>query len=161
METRSFALVGLGLAVGSVLSAGLVASACSSSSPSGASPFVDAGTDDTAMSDAPTLPGDGSALSAPFSPPGDPGPGAIYVTASGEANAITGYPFPPPDPSLDTYMVDGWQFVINEYIVNVDKVTLWSNPNLSPTNQSMHGAQVAHLDGPLVIDLKKGGPLTG
>jgi hypothetical protein len=58
-------------------------------------------------------------------------------------------------------MPDGWQFEIVEYIVVVDKVTLWSNPDLSTTDQSQHGAQVADLDGPFVIDLHKGGKIVG
>src|SRR5665213_1030113 len=51
----------------------------------------------------------------------DPGAGAVYVTISGESNALTGYPFPPGDFSQDTYMYDGWQFEIDKYIVVVDK----------------------------------------
>jgi len=98
-----------------------------------------------------------------FAYPGDPGPGAFYVTISGESNALTGYPFPPPDNDFTTttYMPDGWQFEIFEYIVNVDKVTLWSDPDLSTTDQSQHGPQVAHLDGPFVVDLHKGGLIVG
>jgi hypothetical protein len=91
----------------------------------------------------------------------DPGAGAVYVTISGESNALTGYPFPPGDFSQDTYMYDGWQFEIDKYIVVVDKVVLWANPNESSTNQSLHGAQVAHLDGPFVVDLHKGGDIVG
>ena len=72
--------------------------------------------------------------------PADPGAGAFYVTISGESNALTGYPFPPDNFSTDTYMPDGWEFVILEYIVVVDKVTLWSNPDLSTTDQAQHGA---------------------
>ena len=34
-------------------------------------------------------------------------------------------------------------------------------PNLSATDQSQHGAQVAHLDGPFVVDLHKGGKIVG
>lgn len=99
----------------------------------------------------------------PFPPggPPDPGAGAIYITISGESNAITGYPFPPDSFTQDTYMFDGWQFQIDRYIVIVDKIVLWANPNLSATNQSLHGAQVAHLDGPFVVDLHKGGDIVG
>lgn len=93
--------------------------------------------------------------------PADPGPGAIYVTVSGESNAIMGYPFPPNSFTADTYLYDGWEFQIDAYIVVIDKVTLWADPNLSSTNQSLHGAQVAHLSGPFVVDLHKGGTIVG
>jgi hypothetical protein len=98
----------------------------------------------------------------PVNGPPDPGPGAIYVTISGESNALTGYPFPPVGQwSTGTYMFDGWEFQIEAYIVIVDKITLWADPNLSATNQSIHGAQVAHLDGPFVVDLHKPGIILG
>ena len=145
-----------------VLSFGFAVPGCSNDDPPFESPFVDAGSDGSqGVEPGDSEPSVDGGLRAPFSPPGDPGPGAIYVTASGEANAITGYPFPPPDPGLDTFMVDGWQFASSEYIVNIGTVPLWSNPNLSPTNQSMHGAQVAHLDGPFVVDLHKVGSIPG
>jgi hypothetical protein len=58
-------------------------------------------------------------------------------------------------------MVDGWNWTIDRYIVVIDHITLWSNPNQSSSDQSQHGAQVAHVDGPFVVDLHKGGPLDG
>ena len=76
--------------------------------------------------------------SFPVGGPPDPGPGGVWVTISGEVNALTGYPFPP-DWVNDTYMYDGWQFNIEAYIVIVDNIVLWSDPNLSATNQSLHG----------------------
>jgi hypothetical protein len=97
----------------------------------------------------------------PFTYPQDPGAGAFYVTISGESNALTGYPFPPYDPSTDTFMPDGWQFEIQEYIVVVDDIVLWSDPDKSTTDQSQHGPQIAHLSGPFVVDLHKGGKLVG
>ncbi len=97
----------------------------------------------------------------PLAGPSDPGPGAVYVTISGESNAITGYPFPPGNFKTDTYMFDGWEFQIEAFIVVVDAVTMWADPNLSPSNQSLHGAQVAHLSGPFVVDLHKGGTIIG
>ena len=95
--------------------------------------------------------------------PADPGAGAVYVTISGESNALSGYPFPPGDWANDTYFYDGWELVITEYIVVVDKVTLWSNPDRNLTNQGdLTGmSAVAHLDGPFVVDLHKGGLITG
>jgi hypothetical protein len=95
-----------------------------------------------------------------FAGPMDPGAGGFVFTISGEVNAISGYPYPPFDPS-QTWMVDGWNWKIEKYIVLIDHITLWSNPNKSPSDQSQHGAQVAHVDGPFVVDLHKGGPLDG
>jgi hypothetical protein len=105
--------------------------------------------------------GTGALKSFPVGGPADPGAGAFYVTISGESNAVTGYPFPPSSFSDDTYMYDGWQFEIDAYIVIIDKITLWSNPNDSPTNQSLHGPAVAELTGPFVVDLHKGGAVVG
>jgi hypothetical protein len=95
-----------------------------------------------------------------FAAPTDPGAGGFVFTISGEVNALTGYPFPPFDPSA-TWMVDGWSWRIDELIVVVDHVTLWTDPNLSPSDPSQHGNRVAHVDGPFVVDLHKGGPIPG
>jgi hypothetical protein len=95
-----------------------------------------------------------------FVAPVDPGAGGFVVTVSGEVNALSGYPYPPFDPSA-TWMVDGWNFRIDAYIVVVDHVTLWSDPNESASDPSQHGPQVAHVDGPFVVDLHKGGPIVG
>jgi len=106
--------------------------------------------------------GDGGAAGTlkTFSCPSDPGANGFLFSASGEVNAIVGYPYPPYDPS-QTWMVDGWNWKIEKYIVVIDHITLWSDPNVSSSNQEMHGSQVAHVDGPFVIDLHKGGPLDG
>ncbi|HVZ37273.1 MAG TPA: hypothetical protein VG963_32855, partial [Polyangiaceae bacterium] len=90
----------------------------------------------------------------------DPGPGGLYLTASGEALAVTGYDFPPASAD-DTFLVDGWIFRLDHEIVTIDHLELWDSPDAVPADQSQHGAQVAHLDGPWAIDLHKGGPLTG
>ncbi len=90
----------------------------------------------------------------------DPGAGGFLITVSGEVNALTGYPYPPFDPS-QTWMVDGWNWRIDKFIVVLDKITLWSNPNQSPTDQSQHGGVVAQVNGPFVVDLHKGGPVAG
>ena len=151
-----------------MLSASLATSACSSSSSGDQrAVFVDGGGDGTAV-DAGTDVVIGTSTGGPDGRRSSrsrtrriPGPGAFYVTISGESNALTGYPFPPDNFSSDTYMPDGWEFEILEYIVVVDKITLWSNPNQSATNQSQHGSPVAHLDGPFVVDLHKGGKIVG
>jgi hypothetical protein len=95
-----------------------------------------------------------------FTCPPDPGANAFLITISGEVNAISGYPYPPYDPS-QTWMVDGWNWQIDKYIVVVDHITLWTNPNESSSNQALHGPQIAHVDGPFVVDLHKGGPIDG
>ncbi len=137
-----------------------IAAACANANPVPEPEFTGMG---SAVAEVAVIANDaGQALqSFPAGGPADPGAGAFYVTISGESNAITGYPFPPANFMADTYMRDGWQFNIDAYIVIVDKITLWANPNLSSTDQSLHGAQVAHLSGPFVVDLHKGGPLVG
>jgi hypothetical protein len=153
-RVRVFAL---GSAVGGILAVGVLGTGCSSSSTTGGT-TPQAGVSyvppANAISD-----GNGHTLKA-FTAQKDPGPGGFVFTASGEVNAISGYPYPPFDPS-QTWMVDGWNWKIEKYIVVVDHVTLWSNPNLSPSDQSQHGAQVAQVNGPWVIDLHKGGPIDG
>ena len=156
---RAFAVAG-GAAV-AALGAGVGAiSACSTAGPTGTTIYTGAGN----LGPTATTPivGDGGASARSFvTPTRKSGAGAVYVTISGESNAITGYPFPPGDWATDTYMYDGWQFVIQEYIVNIDKITLWATPNASPTDQSQHGAAVAQLNGPFVVDLHKGGSVVG
>ncbi|MGO8998040.1 MAG: hypothetical protein ACLQVI_32360, partial [Polyangiaceae bacterium] len=97
----------------------------------------------------------------------DPGAGGFLMSISGEVNALTSYPYPPFDVS-QTWMVDGWNWKIDKYIVVLQKVTLSSDPgkggvntNGSPINQQLTGSPVAEVTGPWVIDLHKGGPLDG
>ncbi len=157
-------VAGLALGGGVVLSIALAVPACSSGNgdSGGQGGYVDAGGQPPADAAPDVVIGapDGGPALMPFAYPADPGPGAFYVTISGESNALTGYPFPPDNFSSDTYLPDGWEFQILEYIVVVDKITLWQNPDLS-ADQSQHGAQVAHLDGPFVVDLHKGGKIVG
>jgi hypothetical protein len=137
-----------------------VLAGCSSADPTGFSPFTDAaagGMDAPVVITAP----DGGASLKPFAYPADPGAGAIYVTISGESNALTGYPFPPANFASDTYMPDGWEFRILECIVVVDRIVLWSDPDLSTTDPSRHGPRIAHLSGPFVVDLHRGGKIVG
>src|ERR1700722_16594777 len=78
---------------------------------------------------APIDDGNGHALQK-FVAPTDPGAGGFVFTVSGEVNALTGYPYPPFDPS-QTWMVDGWNWRIEKYIVVIDHITLWSDPHQS------------------------------
>lgn len=141
-----------------------IGGACSSSTPSPNS-TADASTNGTSqlcyMPPADTITdGMGHTLRT-FTPPCDTGANTFVFSASGEANAIIGYAYPPFDLATATYMIDGWNWSIDRYIVVVDHITLWTNPNASSSNQELHGAQVAHVDGPFVVDLHKGGPLDG
>lgn len=88
------------------------------------------------------------------------GPGTIVLSASGEVLSLAGYPWPPMT-AMDTVFVDGWKVVFQRLLITVDKIMLWSNPDMVPADQSMHGPAVAQLNGPWVIDLHKGGPLVG
>ncbi len=88
------------------------------------------------------------------------GAGTILLDASGETLSLFGFDWPPTGMN-DTCMVDGWEFTLYRYITVPTQVTLWSNPNEVPTDQSQHGPVVAHVAGPWVIDLHKGGPIPG
>jgi hypothetical protein len=158
-DRRAIALGTMALCAGFAIAI-FAASACSNSNPAGAGIGTDAGGVASNPSSAAITNDAGQSVKA-FAAPGDPGASAVYITISGESNAIGGYPFPPGDWTNDTYMFDGWQFLIQKYIVNVDHVTLWANPDESPTDQSKHGTAVAHVDGPFVVDLHKGGNIVG
>jgi hypothetical protein len=109
-----------------------------------------------------------------FMPPVDPGPGGILFAASGELLALTGYAFPPASDD-DARFVDGWQVDFTRLLVTVDKITLSTNPDVSPGNQALTGPApgtvggglIAEVDGPWAVDLAhsdsknlpgKGGP---
>ena len=102
----------------------------------------------------------GGGLLQSFTPPCDPGPGHILLTASGEVLALGGYAFPPAN-SGDVAFVDGWEFVFDKVLVTFDHVRLSQNPDKSPTDQSQTGDLFAEVDGPWAVDLHKGGPLPG
>jgi hypothetical protein len=108
---------------------------------------------------------------ADFSVPCDPGPGGIFITASGESFSKDGYDFPPLDPDAVVF-VDGWQLRYDHVITTVDHITLSDGPDKSPTDQSLcddgkggsikcgTGSSVlAEVDGPFALDLHAGGPL--
>jgi hypothetical protein len=153
-ETMNYARKILRAAVG--ITVVLIPAACSNSSSGGttANPQLSFTPQAAMITD-----GMGHTLQT-FVPPGDKGPNTFTFSISGEVNAIAGYPYPPFDPS-QTWMVDGWNWKIEKYIVVVDHITLWNNPNESPSNQELHGSQVAQVNGPWVVDLHKGGPIDG
>jgi hypothetical protein len=90
-----------------------------------------------------------------FTPPTDPGPRGILFAASGEVLALTGYAFPPASPD-DARFVDGWQVDFTRLLVTIDKITLSSNPDFMPGDQSKTGGLVAEADGPWAVDLAHG-----
>lgn len=96
----------------------------------------------------------------PFTPPSDPGAGAILVTASGESLAYGGYSFPPLAAD-DIVFVDGWEVRFDRLLVTLDKVSVGEIPTKSPTDQSQTGSKVAELSGPWAVDLHKGGAIEG
>ena len=88
------------------------------------------------------------------------GGGSVEITASGEALALSGYPFPPPSGGGAAF-VDGWDVSFQRFITVFDKVTLSTNPDTNPGDQAQTGRVVAELDGPWAVDLHRGGPLAG
>lgn len=86
--------------------------------------------------------------------------GKIQFTASGEVLALGGYDFPPATED-DPAFVDGWEVHFDKLLVTFDKLSIYEDPDTSPTDQSKVGKKVAELDGPWAIDLHKGGPLSG
>jgi hypothetical protein len=148
-----------GAKIGTVLVIALgaaVTPACSSSSAGTSTTFIPGVSYVPAVG---TISHDGQTLKK-FTALSDPGGNGFVFTISGEVNAISGYPYPPFDPS-QTWMVDGWNWRIEKYIVVVDHITLWNDPNQSSSNQELHGSQVAQANGPWVVDLHKGGPIDG
>ncbi len=86
--------------------------------------------------------------------------GQIKVTASGEVLGLTGFAFPPPG-SDDPFYVDGWAVSFTKLLVTFDNVTISTNPDTDPNDQSKVGGVVASATGPWAVDLHKAGPLTG
>jgi hypothetical protein len=148
-----------------IAAAFLAASGCANVNPSPEAVFTEAGLE--------TVPGSGGATGTAvitsdagqslrtFTAPADPGANGVYITISGESNALSGYPFPPQDWVNDTYMFDGWEFVIEEYIVVVDHIGLWNGAETNTHDPEEVGSEAAHVDGPFVVDLHKGGTLIG
>jgi hypothetical protein len=94
---------------------------------------------------------------AGFCAPSDPGAGGVLFSASGEALALTGYPFPPVSAD-DPAFVDGWDVKFQRLLVTVDKITLSQNPDTNPGDESQTGAEIAEVDGPWAIDLAHADP---
>jgi hypothetical protein len=86
--------------------------------------------------------------------------GTVQFAASGEMLALGGFSFPPAGAG-DPAFVDGWQVRLDRMLVTVDNLTLFDNPDQSPTDQSQTGAPVARLTGPWAVDLHQAGSLPG
>jgi hypothetical protein len=93
---------------------------------------------------------------APAVDPNSLANGTLLLTASGEILALDGYNFPAINPG-DGVFADGWEVRFSHYIATFDKVSLWTNPDTSPTDQSKVGQLVAELDGPWAVDLHSNG----
>lgn len=84
------------------------------------------------------------------------GAGSVEITASAEALGYVGYDFPPQGADA-VALVDGWAIEFSRVLVSVDHVTLSEIPDTSPGDQSQTGPDVARLDGPWVVDLRRVG----
>jgi len=90
----------------------------------------------------------------PFCSPQDPGKGNVWFAASGEALAITGYPFPPTSED-DAAFVDGWDVHFDHLLTTIDELTLSENPDQQKGTQLGTGKLVARVDGPWAVDLSR------
>jgi hypothetical protein len=105
----------------------------------------------------------GASDSGAFSPPADPGPGAFWVTVSGEDLALLGYDWSESsradgDPPA---FVDGWALSFDHVIVTIDKLRINADPDKDEGNPIDLGATVAAADGPWAVDVSIGGNVTG
>src|SRR5260370_27436880 len=79
---------------------------------------------------------------------GNSGNGAkIQFTASGEVLALNGYTYPQTDPRAAAF-VDGWDVKLTKLLVTIDKITLWTNPDTAPYDQSSEGQKVTNPELP-------------
>lgn len=84
--------------------------------------------------------------------------GSVRVTISGEDIATEGISFPT---GSEVTIVDGWSIDFSHVLVTVGNVTLSSDPDLSPTDQSRSGPVVARAEGPWAVDLRVPGSVPG
>lgn len=105
----------------------------------------------------------GGDSAGPFQPPGDPGPGAFWVTVSGEDLALLGYEWTSAseasgDPPA---FVDGWALVFEHVILTVDHLRINADPDRDEANPLELGPIVASADGPWAVDVTIGGDVVG
>ncbi len=103
------------------------------------------------------LPAGTPAPLAAFRAPADPGPGGILFTASGEAAALEGIPFPASSAGAPVF-VDGWSVRFTRLLVTLDNLTLSAGPNVSPGDESCTEPAVAKVAGPWAVDLARATP---
>jgi hypothetical protein len=102
--------------------------------------------------------GGGFSLPGHLPPPMNPGKGGVLITASGEALALTGFPYPPAGPD-DLLFYDGWDVKFDRLLVTIDKVTFSANPDKNSGDQSQTDGVVATAPaGPWAVDLHRDGP---
>jgi hypothetical protein len=84
------------------------------------------------------------------------GGGQLLLTASGEALAEQGYNFP--DLPANGVFADGWEVRFSHFVATLDKITVSSDPDRVPTDQSQTGDAVAIACGPWAVDLARATP---
>jgi hypothetical protein len=86
------------------------------------------------------------------------GGGTIEVQVSGEEIGTDGFLFPT---GSEVTIADGWEIEFSHVLVTVGGVTVSSDPDRNPSDQSETGAVVARADGPWAIDLHTEGTVPG
>ena len=86
------------------------------------------------------------------------GTGRIQLAVSGEDIATDGIAFPD---GSEVTIVDGWALELSHVLVTLGNVTLSTNPDLAPSDQSRTGGVIAELDGPWAVDLHVPGTIPG
>jgi hypothetical protein len=141
---------------------GLLVSACGGDDSKSGPPRLDAGNQpdqttpggsDGSAADGPTTDGGFTLTKAPPAPdPSTLSAGQLLLTASGEILALDGYNFPAVNQG-DPVFADGWEIRFDHFMATFDKVSMYTNPDKSPTDQSQVGNLVAEIDGPWAVDL--------
>ncbi|NUP10466.1 MAG: hypothetical protein HOW73_30820 [Polyangiaceae bacterium] len=84
--------------------------------------------------------------------------GTVEVQISGEELATDGFDFPT---GSEVTFVDGWAITFDHVFVTVGRAWLSDNPDVSPSDQSQTGADVAELVGPWAVDVARDGDRPG
>jgi hypothetical protein len=84
--------------------------------------------------------------------------GSVQVQISGEELATDGFLFPD---GSEVAIADGWEIEFSRVLVTVGRITLSTDPNRDPSDQSKTGGVVAEANGPWAIDVHQEGDETG